>query len=138
MGRITAGRLYYRHGRTKTVMLSFIPLGNRLKTGKQEPSMIIYQVTVHVDRDREEEWQVWMRDHHIGDVLATGYFTRADFEQAIGEEGERTTYQIRYHAETLEQYQTYAREAAAPLQKDHADRFGDCVSASRTLWQANG
>ena len=100
--------------------------------------MIVYQVTVQVDREREDEWFIWMRDIHIGHVLATGFFSRADFERVTGQEGPSASYQIRYYAESMNHYQQYAEKAAAPLQKDHAQRFGTSVSASRLVLEAIG
>ena len=37
--------------------------------------MYIYNVTVKIDQSRADEWLVWMREKHIPDVMATGFFT---------------------------------------------------------------
>ena len=37
--------------------------------------MLIYNVTVGVDKAFEQEWLLWMREIHIPDVMATRMFT---------------------------------------------------------------
>jgi len=36
--------------------------------------MIIYNVTVSVDNEVHEMWLAWMRNTHLPEVMATGYF----------------------------------------------------------------
>ena len=36
--------------------------------------MYIYNVTIKIDIARADEWLTWMREEHIPEVMATGYF----------------------------------------------------------------
>ncbi|MBT6516091.1 MAG: DUF4286 family protein, partial [Crocinitomicaceae bacterium] len=36
--------------------------------------MIVYSVTVKVNQEIEENWLRWMKEVHIPDVMATGFF----------------------------------------------------------------
>lgn len=64
--------------------------------------MIIYEINAKVRLDLVDEFEKYMRDEHIGDVLKTGYFENAEMAK-IGD----GVYRIRYivkDRETLEQY----------------------------------
>ena len=37
--------------------------------------MVIYNVTVAVDKAIEQEWVNWMKTEHMDEVVATGYFS---------------------------------------------------------------
>ncbi len=45
--------------------------------------MIIYSVTVVINKDVEDSWLKWMKDKHIKDVLKTGYFTDWDIMKQL-------------------------------------------------------
>lgn len=97
--------------------------------------MIVYSVTVAVDRATEADWVAWMRDIHIPDVIATGYFDAYGMQKVLDFEsvGERVTYTINYYCESLENYQAYTKNAAPRLQEEHAKRYRGHFSASRTV-----
>ncbi len=92
--------------------------------------MIVYNVTVNVEKEVSEKWINWMKETHIPDVLATGYFHDYRMLRLLNEtEGEGETYAVQYHAETLEQLEKYMVEEAPRLKKDHFDMFQNkCVS----------
>ncbi len=41
---------------------------------KLKNAMIIYNVTVNVEKEVEEVWVNWMKETHIPEILATGLF----------------------------------------------------------------
>jgi len=45
---------------------------------------VVYEVTAVVEHDLAEEWERYMRERHIPDVLATGWFTRATLVRTQG------------------------------------------------------
>ena len=53
--------------------------------------MIIYSVTVSVEKGIHEDWLSWMKETHIPDVMSTGYFTENLITRVLttaeGEEG---------------------------------------------------
>ncbi len=97
--------------------------------------MFIYNVTINIDRDVEDEWKLWMGNHHIKDVMATGKFYDSKFLKLITEQpdAEGTTYAIQYHAKTLADIEEYLEKDASPLQKAHSDKFMDKFVAFRTV-----
>ena len=56
---------------------------------------VVYEVTAVVEHELAEEWERYMREQHIPDVLATGWFTRASLIRAQG-----GRYRISYHAKS--------------------------------------
>lgn len=96
--------------------------------------MIIYNVTMSVDREVAADWLSWMKEKHMPDVLATGCFTKsAIFKVLGGEEQGGLTYAVQYTASSMAAYERYRDEFAAGLQTDVLIRYPDRVAAFRTL-----
>jgi len=94
---------------------------------------ILYNVTCSVDVDIHQEWLEWMLKRHIPDVMKTGMF--ADFRicRVTGYEENGMSFAVQYTASTLEDYNNYMQNFAPALQGEHTARFGDKVSAFRTV-----
>ena len=99
--------------------------------------MILYTVTVAVDPAVEDDWSSWMQNTHIPEVLATGHFVHSRTARLLQPEAEDgwPTFMIEYASPSMDAFQTYERECAPALKKDHADRYAGRVRASRTLAQ---
>ncbi|HYJ90983.1 MAG TPA: DUF4286 family protein [Pyrinomonadaceae bacterium] len=91
--------------------------------------MIIYEVTAKVASHLSDDYEQYMRDRHIPDVLATGAFLSAGFY--ITENG---VYQVRYQAANQDALENYINEHATRLRKDVQDRFPSGVEFSRHEW----
>ena len=100
--------------------------------------MIIYNVTVAIDRDVEHDWLAWMREVHIPDVMATGYFEDYLLSKRIDPASGAAvaTYDIDYYCASLDRYHAYAKDAAPALQREHTARYEGRFSASRRLLQS--
>jgi hypothetical protein len=99
--------------------------------------VIVYSVTVTVEKDAGAEWLEWMTSVHIPDVMNTGYFRASQLRRVLepaGPEGTET-FVIEYECESLERYRAYQREAAGELKRDHAERYGDRVHAHRRVME---
>ena len=75
---------------------------------------VVYEVTAVVEHDIAEGWERYMRERHIPDVLASGWFTRASFARATG-----GRYLIRYHLASRSDLDRYLNEAAPALRAVH-------------------
>lgn len=87
----------------------------------------IYEVIAVVDAGRTAEFETYMSDEHIPDVLATGCFAAAFFAK----EGNR--YTVGYHVNTPEDMRRYLDDHASKLRDDVVQRFGDGVQTSRRM-----
>jgi hypothetical protein len=97
--------------------------------------MILYNVTVNIDSDVEEDWIVWMKETHIPEVMETGFFSEHRLMKMLSESQEETgsTYAIQYMADNLDQLETYLNTAAPKLQKASIIRYGTKMAAFRTV-----
>jgi Domain of unknown function (DUF4286) len=95
--------------------------------------MIIYSVTITIERSIESEWVDWMNRVHVPDVMRTDCFTECRTYKAVGSEGEELTYVLQYRCESIEEYHHYRDNFAPALQKEHSDRFAGMFRGSRRL-----
>ena len=97
--------------------------------------MIIYNVTVKIERSIHTNWVDWMRKVHIPAVMATGYFTKnlmlRLLEPPADEEG--ITYAIQYTCNNFEALRRYQEEEAPALQTSHSKRYDGKFFAFRTI-----
>lgn len=95
--------------------------------------MIIYNVTVNIEQEIQEDWLVWMKEQHIPDVMATGKFVDYQLCKLISHQEEGITYAIQYRAENMKDLHEYQMEHAPALQKEYIDRYQNKSVAFRTL-----
>jgi len=97
--------------------------------------MVIYSVTVAVDRDIEGDWLSWMADVHIPEVMKSGCFTGYEMLKVLEPTGDerRASYRVRYQCESLKVLKHYQDEYAPTLQKDHLERYMGKFEATRKI-----
>lgn len=96
--------------------------------------MYMYNVTVQVIDERAEEWLQWMRDVHIPEVMATGYFIEHRLCRLVEEEErDGVTYAIQYVCESIDDFLEYRLTEAPALQEKTKEKFGNDFVAFRTL-----
>lgn len=97
--------------------------------------MIVYSVTVNIDNSIHEDWLAWMKNKHIPDVMATGYFSEYRMLKVISrqEDEEGVSYNIQYTCASKADLHQYQVKEAPALQKEHSDRYESKFAAFRTL-----
>jgi hypothetical protein len=95
--------------------------------------MIIYNVTVNVEDEIQEQWLSWMKEVHIPDVMSTGLFVENKICKVLGVDDEGTTYSVQYTCKNMDDYNRYQAEFAPRLQKEHSDKFREKFVAFRSL-----
>jgi hypothetical protein len=96
--------------------------------------MIIYNVTVGVDKKIEQDWLVWMREIHIPDVMRTNMFLGHKIYKILTTDTEETvSYAIQYSAASLNEIERYLEEFAPALREEVRKKFGEQQAAFRTL-----
>lgn len=91
--------------------------------------MIAYEVTAEVLPELRVRYELYMRERHIPDVLATGLFAGARF--ARGDDGR---YRIRYEFADRPAYEKYVERHATRLREDFAAHFPTGVELRRDVW----
>lgn len=96
--------------------------------------MLLYNVTVGIDKESEAEWLDYMREKHIKAVLATGLFVNYKLYKVLHDQDEATiSYSVQYFARTIEDVQQYLETFAPALIEEHRRRFHNKHVAFRTL-----
>lgn len=91
--------------------------------------MIAYEVTAKVAEDLRARYELYMRERHIPDLLATGLFTGARL--ARSEDG---SYRARYELADRASYDLYIARHAPRLRDDFISHFPKGVELSREVW----
>jgi hypothetical protein len=95
--------------------------------------MIIYNVTVKINKEVAEEWLQWMRNHHIPKVLASGAFIKSRISHLNLQESDGETFAIQYDCFSHDVLNQYMIHHAPALQKEHIDRYQGQFVAFRTV-----
>ena len=96
--------------------------------------MILYNVTVGIDKSIEEEWLTWMKSTHVPEVMATGFFVANKIYKVLSQqEGDNPSYSFQYFAKNVAEIDEYLQKHAPKLQKEHMLRYQDKHVAFRTL-----
>lgn len=95
--------------------------------------MLIYNVTVCVDRAVEFEWNRWMLDEHVREVLATGCFKSFSLLRVEADGVEDPTYSVQFRCASKSDLDRYESDHAPALRAKSLERFGEKTLAFRSL-----
>ena len=95
---------------------------------------MLYTVYIAVDEDRADEWEEWLEDVHIPDVMDTGCFAHATMARdAAHDTPHRRAYRIVYTARSEAAFDEYQQHHVDALQADHTERYEGAFEASRDI-----
>lgn len=92
--------------------------------------MVIYEITAVVRAEFVEEYEKYMRERHIPDLLETGYFKQAYFTRSA-----ENRYRIQYHAHNQTALDEYLKTKAEILRADFLAHFPEGAEVSREIWE---
>ena len=95
--------------------------------------MIIYNVTCNVEHSVSEDWQKYMREIHIPEVMKCGIFISANMNKVLSRNDDGDTFVIQYKCNSMKDLHQYEIKFAGELQKKHTDRYGKKVVDFRTM-----
>ena len=96
--------------------------------------MIIYNVTISIDKDVENHWLDWMKNTHIPDVMQKELFIDCKISRVLEEAvAGGHTYAIAYSCKNMHDYEKYHNKFASKLQAEHRNKFAGRFVAYRTL-----
>ncbi len=96
--------------------------------------MIIYNVTISVERPVHEQWLVWMRHTHIPEVMATGLFLEHRMLRVLADDGADTlTFAVQYTCQDMAAFEAYERDHAPRLRAESEKYYGGRALSFRTL-----
>lgn len=96
--------------------------------------MILYNITINVSQDIEQDFISWMKTIHIPEVLETGIFHDHKFFRLIHDTDDGSTnYCIQYFTKSLKLMMEYESKYATGLRAKTKERYKDKTIAFRTL-----
>ena len=97
---------------------------------KSTAAAIAYEVTAEVGEEFRDEFERFMIERHIPDLMATGCFREAHFESAA-----TGRYRTRYEAIDREALGRYFSEHAARLRAHVSGTFPEGINFAREEWE---
>jgi len=96
--------------------------------------MLLYNVTVGVDKEVELEWLEWIKAQHIPAVLKTGLFTSNKIYKILHDQEDGTvSYSLQFFATHIEKVTEYLQVFAPKLIEDHRQQFANKHVVFQTL-----
>lgn len=98
--------------------------------------MLLYNVTITVDKPIQEDWLQWMRETHIPEVMATGMFISHRLCRLLSHEHDDSEiFTIQYLVEDMDHLRRYTEQFAPELQRRHTARYEGKFAAFRTVME---
>lgn len=98
--------------------------------------MIIYNVTIKVDKSIAIEWLQWLLNEHIPEVMQTGCFTENKVVRLLEvDDTEGPTYAVQYFAQSKAIYNQYISKFAPLLRDKSFQKWGDRFIAFRSVME---
>ena len=97
---------------------------------------ILYNVTIKVLSEVEDNWLTWMKTDHIPEVMETNCFISSRISKMIfPEDEEGATYTVQYLCKNMAHLNKYNEEYAQHFQKIHGEKFHEKFVAFRSVME---
>ena len=97
--------------------------------------MIVYSVTITLAQEDGPDWERYMMDKHLDDVVNTGCFAFANLRKVLDEDQQEVSYVGEYFAPNKASLERYYRDFADEMRKDANSRFEGKIKASRKVYE---
>jgi Domain of unknown function (DUF4286) len=96
--------------------------------------MFLYNVTIGIDKDVEQEMLVWMKAEHIPKIMETGMFVEFKMYKVLHDQDDGgVSYSVQFFAHTINHVTTYFDKFAPIFLDQLRTRFRDKHVAFMTL-----
>jgi len=98
--------------------------------------MLLYNVTIGIDKDIESEWLAWIKENYLPRAMQTGAFTDYKIYKVLTHEEEGSvSYSIQYFSDDIEKIVYFLNHEGKLLVEEHRGRFRDRHVVFNTLLQ---
>lgn len=97
--------------------------------------MIMYNVSVKIDHEIEEDWLDWMKEIHLPAVMSTGCFLDNKMYKLLVDETDGLTYIIQYLCTDLDKLNYYQAEFGPELRNETERLFSGKYVSFRTVME---
>ncbi len=99
--------------------------------------MILYNITISISPEIENEFINWMKAKYIPKVLDTGCFFEHRFMRLLHQEpGEGINFSVQFHTTSIKEMRAFEDKFAKGLRGDLERKFGDQFVSFRSLLQS--
>jgi hypothetical protein len=97
--------------------------------------VIIYGVSIAIEKSAHDDWLKYMKEVHIPDVMRTKCFKKCVLSRVLEPASKPgfIVYAIQYSCASFQDYERYRNEFAARLQAEHTQRFAGKFDAAREV-----
>lgn len=98
--------------------------------------MIIYNITIKVEKQIADDWLQWMLNEHINDIMQTKCFVDFKLVRLLDvDDSEGPTYAVQYYAESKSDYNRYIQLHSSEMRKRSFDKWKDQFIAFRSVME---
>lgn len=102
-----------------------------------ENNMILYNITINIESEKEVEFITWMKQAYIPRVMQTGLFFEKRFFRLIQEDnGEGINFSAQFLAESMEDLQFFESKYASILRELIKDKFCNQFVSFRSVLES--
>ena len=100
--------------------------------------MYIYNVSIKLIPEIEQEWILWMKEEHLNEVMATGMFDRYAFYELLepSDDDGNKTFIVQYFTDHEDRYKKYIEDFAPALREKGYQKFGDRFIGFRSFMRS--
>ncbi len=96
--------------------------------------MILYNETIGIDKEVEEQLLVWLKSFYIPEVMKTELFIECKIYKVLSHDDESSTsYSIQFFSNTIDEILLFINDYSKPLVEEQQTRFKDRHITFRTL-----
>jgi hypothetical protein len=98
--------------------------------------MLIYNITVHVENEIAEDWLRWVLTEYGPELLSTNCFSRFSVLKLLDiEDTGGPTYAVQCYAESRAEYERYADEFSAAMERRSVEKWGQRFVSFSTIME---
>ena len=98
--------------------------------------MILYNVTVKVEKQIAHAWLQWLLNEHIPEIMQTKCFVEYKVVRLLEvDDSEGPTYAIQYYAQSKADYNRYIEIHSSNMQKRSIEKWGGQFIAFRSVME---
>jgi hypothetical protein len=96
--------------------------------------MILYNETIGIDKDVEQQFLIWLKSHYIPEVMKTNLFSEFRIYKVLSHDDDSSTsYSVQFFSSTIEQILAFINNHSKALVDEQQRQFKDKHITFRTL-----
>ncbi|MBD3628316.1 MULTISPECIES: DUF4286 family protein [Cyclobacterium] len=99
--------------------------------------MILYNITINIDKEREFEFVEWMKFEYLPKVMQTGLFFEKRFFRLLQEDnGDGVNFSAQFFTEGMEDLEFFQQKYAPVLREEIVEKFGSQFVSFRSVLES--